>query len=51
MEHELLLAARLRAAGITFWTEDDLRAQGMHKTPDVRLQVSWLFHTPCDRQC
>jgi hypothetical protein len=40
MEYELLLAKKLREAGISyFWTESDLRAQGYYKTPDVRLQV------------
>jgi hypothetical protein len=45
VEFELLLAEKLKAAGLDFfWTEDDLRTQGYYKTPDVRLQVS-----SCDR--
>ncbi|KAF5842604.1 hypothetical protein DUNSADRAFT_6454 [Dunaliella salina] len=40
IEFELLLAEKLKAAGLDFfWTEDDLRNQGYYKTPDVRLQV------------
>jgi hypothetical protein len=40
MEYELLLIKKLREAGISyFWTENDLRAQGYYKTPDIRLQV------------
>jgi len=40
IEYELLLAEKLKAAGLDyFWTEDDLRSQGYYKTPDVRLQV------------
>mmetsp|Transcript_31129 Transcript_31129/g.69187 ORF Transcript_31129/g.69187 Transcript_31129/m.69187 type:complete len:297 (-) Transcript_31129:238-1128(-) len=39
LEYEMLLMKRLSDIGVPFWTEDDLRAQGFYKTPDVWLQV------------
>jgi hypothetical protein len=38
-EWEGRLNADLAAAGVAFWTEEQLRAKGYHKTPDARLQV------------
>lgn len=38
-EHELLLYSQLQRLGVPFWSEAQLRSQGLHKTPDVRLQV------------
>ena len=39
LEYEGVLQRKLRAAGIPFWSEDELRAQDALKTPDVQLQV------------
>ena len=39
LEHEALLLQKLQAAGVAFWTEDQLRARGALKTPDVQLKV------------
>lgn len=38
-EGEAALAAALRRAGVPFWTESDLRARGLFKTPDAWLQA------------
>lgn len=40
LEYELLLSQELTAARVPFWTEADLRLQGLHKTPDARLKVN-----------
>eukprot|EP00887_Chlorella_sp_A99_P000819 scaffold5.g819.t1 len=39
LAYEARLAECLAAAGISYWTEDQLRLQGYHKTPDARLRV------------
>lgn len=39
LEYELLLSQELTSAGVPFWTEADLRLQGLHKTPDARLKA------------
>jgi hypothetical protein len=39
VEHELRLCRHLDRLGVAFWSEADLRTQGLHKTPDVRLQA------------
>lgn len=39
VEHEHKLNQMLTAAGIAFWTEEDLRNKGFYKTPDAKLQV------------
>jgi CDAN1-interacting nuclease 1 len=39
LEHEARLYECLQAAGIAFWSEEQLRARGMFKTPDALLQV------------
>ena len=38
--YEEKLSQRLTAAGLAFWTEEDLRSKGFFKTPDAKLQVS-----------
>ncbi|GAB4816690.1 hypothetical protein N2152v2_003736 [Parachlorella kessleri] len=37
-EYEAKLYQCLSDAGIAYWTEDDLRDKGFHKTPDAKLQ-------------
>ncbi|EFN57852.1 hypothetical protein CHLNCDRAFT_21192, partial [Chlorella variabilis] len=39
-EWEERLNEELAAAGVAFWTENQLRSRGYHKTPDARLQAS-----------
>ena len=39
LEGEALLCEALRARGIAFWPEQQLRAEGFFKTPDVKLQA------------
>lgn len=41
--YEAKLCQSLKAAGLAFWTEDDLRSQGFFKTPDAKLQVPFLY--------
>eukprot|EP00899_Mesostigma_viride_P008500 jgi/Mesvir1/17651/Mv08868-RA.2 len=38
-EYEALLCERLRNLGAAFQTEEEMRARGFSKTPDVRLEV------------
>jgi len=38
-EYEKKMYECLERAGISFWTESELRNQGFHKTPDARLRV------------
>lgn len=38
-EYEKKMYECLERAGISFWTETELRGQGFHKTPDARLRV------------
>lgn len=38
-EWEERLNEELAAAGVAFWTENQLRSRGYHKTPDARLQA------------
>ncbi|KAK9833398.1 hypothetical protein WJX81_001760 [Elliptochloris bilobata] len=44
LEGEALLCETLRARSIAFWPEQQLRAEGFFKTPDVKLQVPLLVH-------
>jgi hypothetical protein len=37
LEYEYILYEKLRSTGIPFQTEDELRAKGYPKTPDVKL--------------
>jgi len=39
LEGEALLCEGLRGRGIAFWPEQQLRAEGFFKTPDVKLQA------------
>lgn len=43
VEYEFILMEKLRNLGLEFETEDDLRARGTHKTPDVLLCVPVAF--------
>lgn len=43
VEYEFLLMEQLRNLGLEFETENDLRARGTHKTPDVLLRVPVVF--------
>lgn len=45
-EYEALLSAKLRCAGIAFFSEDKLREEGFFKTPDVKLEV-WTRIPAC----
>ena len=38
-QYEKKMYECLERAGISFWTEAELRGQGFHKTPDARLRV------------
>ena len=42
-EYEVILAERLRCAGIAFFSEGRLREEGFFKTPDVKLEVIQRF--------
>lgn len=46
LEHEAALYAELRRAGVPHWTEADLRARGLYKTPDALLQVPVAIRCP-----
>lgn len=39
LEFEVRLQRALSALSIPFWTEEHLRAQGYHKTPDIKLKA------------
>ncbi|GLI68756.1 hypothetical protein VaNZ11_013209 [Volvox africanus] len=39
LEYELYLQQRLVEAGLSFWSESELRQLGFHKTPDCKLKV------------
>jgi hypothetical protein len=41
---QALLEARLRAVGIAFRSEEELREEGQAKTPDVKLEVPIAVH-------
>ncbi|MEW5304854.1 MAG: hypothetical protein WDW36_007435 [Sanguina aurantia] len=43
LEYELLLCQELTSARVPFWSEADLRLQGLHKTPDARLKAGGIF--------
>jgi hypothetical protein len=45
-EGEAALGAALRRAGVPFWTENDLRARGLFKTPDAWLQAPAAVRVP-----
>ena len=54
LEYEFILHEKLTALGIPFKSEEDLRREGSHKTPDVLLSVPlrlcslpFLLHHPC----
>lgn len=47
-EHEFVLQQKLRARGIPFESESDLRQQGAYKTPDMLLQVPMAVKGPND---
>ena len=41
-----MLNEKLRCAGIAFFSEEKLRAEGFFKTPDVKLEV-FCYPTRC----
>ena len=47
-EYEAVLNEKLHCAGIAFFSEDKLRAEGFFKTPDVKLEVLY-YPTRCMR--
>jgi hypothetical protein len=49
-EGEAALGAALRRAGVPFWTEADLRARGLFKTPDAWLQAPAAVRVPRGRR-
>jgi hypothetical protein len=46
-QYEAKLYECLTQAGIAYWTEDDLRDKGFHKTPDAKLQVGRAHAALC----
>ena len=52
LQFESKLMEDLEALGLSFWTEEALRAKGYFKTPDAKLQVAslpvfihcWVLH-------
>ena len=50
LEGEALLCEALRARRIAFWPEQQLRAEGFFKTPDVKLQARCLPAFPLGHQ-
>ena len=51
LEGEALLCEALRARGIAFWPEQQLRAEGFFKTPDVKLQARLDLTRSCLSPC
>ncbi|KYR00623.1 hypothetical protein DLAC_02647 [Tieghemostelium lacteum] len=43
IEYELLLQDRLFNLNIPFFTENELRKDGYHKTPDIKLQIPFVY--------
>ncbi|CAN0293511.1 unnamed protein product, partial [Laminaria digitata] len=45
-EYEFILQQKLRARGVAFESESDLRQKGAYKTPDMLLQVPMAVKGP-----